>query len=72
MRSCPTSDGKPLSDGALSKLVKALGVAAVPHGFRSSSGPATGRSVVLSASKSCSRGPRRPNAPGAEWWLQVV
>ena len=72
MRACPTSGGKPLSDRALSNLVKALGVGAVPHGFRSSSGSATGLSAVPSASKSCSRGPRRPSAPGAEWWLQVV
>jgi integrase len=30
------SDGKPLSDMTLSKLLKELGIAAVPHGFRSS------------------------------------
>ena len=29
-------DGKPLSDMTLSKLLKELGIAAVPHGFRSS------------------------------------
>ena len=28
--------GKPLSDATLSHLIKALGIAAVPHGFRSS------------------------------------
>ena len=28
--------GKPLSDMTLSKLIKELGIAAVPHGFRSS------------------------------------
>ena len=27
--------GKPLSDMTLSKLIKELGIAAVPHGFRS-------------------------------------
>nr|WP_197276958.1 site-specific integrase [Sphingomonas profundi] len=31
-----TKDGKPLSDMTLSKLMKELGIAAVPHGFRSS------------------------------------
>jgi integrase len=31
-----TKDGKPLSDMTLSKLVKELGIEAVPHGFRSS------------------------------------
>ncbi|MEG3163809.1 integrase arm-type DNA-binding domain-containing protein [Sphingomonas sp. PB2P19] len=31
-----TKQGKPLSDMTLSKLVKELGIAAVPHGFRSS------------------------------------
>ena len=32
----PNPRGKPLSDKRLSKLIKALGIAAVPHGFRSS------------------------------------
>ena len=32
----PNPRGKPLSDKALSKLIKELGIAAVPHGFRSS------------------------------------
>ena len=32
----PSPRGKPLSDMTLSKLVKELGIAAVPHGFRSS------------------------------------
>lgn len=32
----PNSKGKPLSDMTLSKLVKELGIDAVPHGFRSS------------------------------------
>ena len=32
----PSQRGKPLSDMTLSKLVKELGIAAVPHGFRSS------------------------------------
>ena len=32
----PTSRGRPLKDMALSKLLKDLGIAAVPHGFRSS------------------------------------
>lgn len=31
-----TKEGKPLSDMTLSKLMKDLGIAAVPHGFRSS------------------------------------
>lgn len=31
-----TKAGKPLSDMTLSKLMKELGIAAVPHGFRSS------------------------------------
>lgn len=31
-----TKEGKPLSDMTLSKLMKELGIAAVPHGFRSS------------------------------------
>ena len=32
----PSLRGKPLSDATLSKLVRELGIAAVPHGFRSS------------------------------------
>ena len=32
----PSRRGKPMSDMTLSKLVKELGIAAVPHGFRSS------------------------------------
>lgn len=32
----PSGTGKPLSDMTLSKLVKELGIAAVPHGYRSS------------------------------------
>ena len=32
----PTPRGKPLSDATLSQLIKELGMAAVPHGFRSS------------------------------------
>ena len=32
----PSPRGKPLSDMTLSKLIKELGLAAVPHGFRSS------------------------------------
>ena len=32
----PSQRGKPLSDMTLSKLIKELGLAAVPHGFRSS------------------------------------
>ena len=32
----PSPRGKPLSDMTLSKLLKELGIAAVPHGFRSS------------------------------------
>ena len=32
----PSPRGKPLSDKTLSKLIKELGIAAVPHGFRSS------------------------------------
>ena len=32
----PNPRGKPLSDKRLSKLIKELGIAAVPHGFRSS------------------------------------
>ena len=32
----PSPRGKPLSDMTLSKLIKELGIAAVPHGFRSS------------------------------------
>ena len=32
----PNPRGKPLSDKKLSKLIKELGIAAVPHGFRSS------------------------------------
>ncbi|MCY4663024.1 MAG: site-specific integrase, partial [Acidobacteria bacterium] len=32
----PGRRGKALSEGGLSKLVKKLGIAAVPHGFRSS------------------------------------
>ena len=32
----PSQRGKPLSDMTLSKLIKELGIAAVPHGFRSS------------------------------------
>lgn len=32
----PSATGKPLSDMTLSKLMKELGIAAVPHGFRSS------------------------------------
>ncbi|MBM6577871.1 tyrosine-type recombinase/integrase [Microvirga sp. SRT01] len=32
----PSTRGKPLSDMTLSKLMKELGIAAVPHGFRSS------------------------------------
>ena len=32
----PSPTGKPLSDGALSNPLRALGIAAVPHGFRSS------------------------------------
>ena len=32
----PNPRGKPLSDITLSKLIKELGIAAVPHGFRSS------------------------------------
>ena len=32
----PSSRGKPLSDMTLSKLIKELGIPAVPHGFRSS------------------------------------
>ena len=32
----PSRRGKPLSDMTLSKLIKELGIAAVPHGFRSS------------------------------------
>ena len=32
----PSQRGKPLSDMTMSKLVKELGIAAVPHGFRSS------------------------------------
>ena len=31
-----TMHGKPMSDATLSKLLRELGVAAVPHGFRSS------------------------------------
>ena len=31
----PNPRGKPLSDITLSKLIKELGIAAVPHGFRS-------------------------------------
>ena len=32
----PNPRGKPLSDATLSQLIKELGIAAVPHGFRSS------------------------------------
>ena len=32
----PARRGKALSEGGISKLVKLLGIAAVPHGFRSS------------------------------------
>ena len=32
----PTDRGRPISDSTLSKLLRELGVAAVPHGFRSS------------------------------------
>ena len=32
----PNQHGKPLSDATLSQLIKELGIAAVPHGFRSS------------------------------------
>ena len=32
----PSPTGKPLSSGALSKLLRGLGIEAVPHGFRSS------------------------------------
>ena len=32
----PSLRGKPLSDSTLSKLLRELGVEAVPHGFRSS------------------------------------
>ena len=32
----PSRRGKVLSEGGISKLVKLLGIAAVPHGFRSS------------------------------------
>ena len=32
----PWASGKPLSDMTLSNLIKGLGIAAVPHGFRSS------------------------------------
>ena len=32
----PNPRGKPLSDITLSQLIKELGIAAVPHGFRSS------------------------------------
>ena len=32
----PNPRGKPLSDATLSQLITALGIAAVPHGFRSS------------------------------------
>ena len=32
----PNRRGKALSEGGISKLVKLLGIAAVPHGFRSS------------------------------------
>ena len=32
----PNPRGKPLSDATLSQLIKELGTAAVPHGFRSS------------------------------------
>ena len=32
----PNPGGKPLSDATLSQLIKELGIAAVPHGFRSS------------------------------------
>ena len=32
----PSRRGKALSEGGISKLVKLLGIAAVPHGFRSS------------------------------------
>ena len=32
----PSPRGKPLSDMTLSKLIKELGIAAVPHGFQSS------------------------------------
>ena len=34
----PNPRGKPLSDATLSQLIKELGIAAVPHGFRSSLG----------------------------------
>ena len=32
----PSPRGKPLSDATLSKLIRELGIVAVPHGFRSS------------------------------------
>ena len=32
----PSPTGRPLSDGTLSKLIRELGIPAVPHGFRSS------------------------------------
>ena len=46
--------GKPLSDMTLSNLIKGLGIAAVPHGFRSSfrTGPRNGRTYPAKWSRS--------------------
>ena len=51
----PSPTGKPLSDGALSNPLRALGIAAVPHGFRSSfrdwAGECTAPRAVMEAAR---------------------